>query len=142
MELVELLTNEEQNNFLQLLRAYSAVNRTRYYNLGAARFGTGWVWMKSMKKISYGLKWYPGEPNNPSFETCLSIYKDSQGVVGMNDIKCDEYEVFVLCQKLVGPTMENYIDIGANTKEQMMNLQVRVQRGTGRNPRKVEFFLV
>lgn len=142
MNLVELLSNEEQNNFLQLLRAYSAVNRTRYYNIGAARFGAGWVWMKSMKRINYSLKWYPGEPNNPTFETCLSLYKDNNGLVGMNDIKCDEYDVYVLCQKMVTSTMENYVDVGSNSREQFMNLQVKIQRAVGKNPRKVEFFLV
>ena len=141
MDVVELLSNDEQINFLQLLKGFATVNRTRYYNLGAARFGSGWVWVKSMKRVTYPLKWYPGEPNNPATENCLSIYKDNRDVVGINDLKCDENEVYILCQKMVGMT-ENYVDVGSNQRDQFLNLQVRVQKGNGRNARKVEFFLI
>ncbi|CAO1396945.1 unnamed protein product [Diamesa serratosioi] len=76
MNLVELETEYEANNFLKMC---TDQNLEHWYHIGGSYEGSDslydYYWMTTGEKVSYTLSYYPGEPNGQNKEKCLAIGK-------------------------------------------------------------------
>lgn len=102
---IELLTLEEQTYITTLLQE-SSFQDSVYYIIGGVRFGDGWIWSNSLRKVDYDIEWASDQPDNyNSEENCLSVHKSEHGIVSFNDLMCngvDNYaNVQVLCQNKI-----------------------------------------
>lgn len=65
-----------------------------------------WYWVTSGEKISYNIKWKPGEPNFLNMEYCLSI---GNSEYLYNDIDCYMNSKKFICQSIKTYTSDNVI---------------------------------
>ncbi|CAO1396958.1 unnamed protein product [Diamesa serratosioi] len=95
MNLVELQTEYEANNFLKMC----ADQKLEYwYHIGGSAEGSSdrldYYWMTTGEKVSYNLKYHPGEPNNAGGkERCLSVAKQPNKYE-FNDTDCWQHFIW------------------------------------------------
>ncbi|CAO1417927.1 unnamed protein product [Diamesa hyperborea] len=102
MNLVELHTKQEADNFLTIMR--TSAPETLYYIGGSAEGMSNrldYYWMTTGEQIPFTLEYSPGQPDNyGGKERCLSISKQP-GKFKFNDIACSENNYgFFACQHL------------------------------------------
>ena len=103
MDLAELTTEVEAEKFLKLF-ADNAPSLAMWHHIGGSYMGgpkNDYYWMTTAEKISYPLKFYPGEPNNyAGKEKCLSIAKHPHSFK-FNDVDCYEHWIWnFVCEKI------------------------------------------
>ncbi|CAO1441927.1 unnamed protein product [Diamesa serratosioi] len=104
-ELISFNNLPEMNGFLDYLQKQEM--RFSFW-LGATNINTykttseytpekhGFYWLSNGQNINYKVKWFAGEPNNPSTEQCLHAgFRNN--VIGLNDFPCNRQDYFI-CQ--------------------------------------------
>lgn len=103
MDTLSLETLEEANHFLALCQQ-NAGFFDQWTHVGAialaAKSTNFWYWVNSGKRITYPMKFLPGQPDNAGGrELCLSIGKDPSGF-RFNDLNCyGNHDFKFVCQK-------------------------------------------
>ena len=98
-----LQTKDEETEFLQLIGSNEIFpnNGNLPYFIGGIKYGNNWVWTKTLTKISYKIKWSPGEPSSKGVENCLSVIKRDTDDAGINDTLCETFVTGFFCQKVI-----------------------------------------
>ncbi|CAO1417921.1 unnamed protein product [Diamesa hyperborea] len=101
MNLVELHTKQEADNFLTILRT----SATEYwYHIGGSYIGAAkndFYWMTTGERINYALEYHPGQPDNAGGkEMCLSVAQQP-GKFKFNDVDCWQHFIWsFVCQQV------------------------------------------
>ena len=107
MDLVELPFAAEAQNFLTLCAQQQIHLKDGCFHVGASYLGAApydFYWMTTGKRINYGLRYAPGEPNNVNgVEKFLSLSKKPQGFL-FNDIDYNYTKWNFFCQHITNST--------------------------------------
>lgn len=101
-DLLNIRTREEQTHIMEFIQNDQFYNSEQLH-IGATNLGSpdkSWYWLKTNKTVDFQMKWYPGEPNNPSHERCLSISK-GLNYLGYNDASCSEDLKMFVCEESI-----------------------------------------
>ncbi|CAO1396932.1 unnamed protein product [Diamesa serratosioi] len=100
MDLVELETEDEANNFLKMCVEQ---NLEEYYHVGGSSEGISnfwdYYWMTTGAKVSYNLNYKPGELNGKGTERCLAIGKQPIKYA-FCDVSCHSLALRFACQNV------------------------------------------
>lgn len=104
MQFVSFETLTEFNAFTAFLPNINP-SLTSFVHIGASttvgKSATEWYWKNSGRKVSFAIPWQTGEPNNANnIELCLSLRRDGTNGYKFNDIPCDNYNLYYICQRV------------------------------------------
>lgn len=120
MDFVSLETETEANSFLEICKK-NANSFDSFTHIGAlttvAKSHDKWYWVNSGRRITYPIKWSPGQPDNSAGgERCLSIIKQTNNSFLFNDLECSNihthYFNFVCQQEHILLWIYNTNDVG------------------------------
>ena len=115
MDLVELPSATESDNFLRLCAQKNSDLNSDFFHIGASYAGLGvneYYWMTTGNRINYALQWGPNQPDNVNgIENCLSIQKQT-GSYKFNDMNMDttSFKHKFICQRITNSCSNSFID--------------------------------